>query len=174
MSDSLLVDMITDPVTFCRATDILQPHDYQEEILRSCLTNRRTLVNTSRQVGKTRACAALAVWWAICKPLMPKKYGGGRPHYIAVIGPSKDLADNLYAPIANTVNLNPFVMQFVEKVTATRIMFKNRSQIRMFTSGEDGRQIRGRSIDLAVFDETSHVAPQSEEQIFNAALKLRL
>jgi len=170
MSNKLMVEMIADPVTFCKVTEILYPHDYQEEILRSCLTHRRTIVNTSRQVGKTRSCAALAVWWAICKPLMPKKLGGGRPHYIAVIGPTKDLAENIYAPIANTVTLNPFVMQFVEKVTATRIIFKNRSQIRMFTAGEDGRQMRGRSIDLAIFDETSHVAPQSEELIFNAAL----
>jgi phage FluMu gp28-like protein len=165
-----IANILTDPVIFCQVSGILQPHYYQKDILRCALTDKQVIVNTSRQVGKTTTCAALALWWALCKPLLPLHLGGQKAHTISLVAPTDILVRKLFRPLYTMVKRNPFILKQVARMTQRVIEFNDGTITQCFTSGESGGQLRGSANDLVIFDEAAHVAPQNEKEIFYEAL----
>lgn len=121
----------------------------------------------------TTTCAALAIWWALTRPLLPASEGGQKDHLVTLTAPSKGHAEKLFSPMISMVKRSEFLSSLLIRDTRTEIEFKVGGyigKIKCLTAGEKGDQIRGDPNDLIIFDEAAMVDYAKEEMIFNQAI----
>ena len=96
MADALAVDLrlALDPVAFARALNI-EPDSWQQEVLRS--PSKRTLLNCSRQAGKSTVASVRALHLAYYRPMS----------LALLISPSLRQSAELFRKIAQLVELLP-------------------------------------------------------------------
>ena len=119
----------------------LELADFQADSLQ--LRWRRLCLLGPRQSGKSQSLAALSLWWCFRR----------ENQHVLLISAGQDASQRLYAMCQRAVSESPFLTASVDDETASELKLTNGSTIKSVPSSE--AQIRGRSTDLLVCDESA-------------------
>lgn len=134
-------------------TGLFRPLPFQVDFLRD--GNKRVVVCSGRQIGKTTMAAAKAIWFAVMHP------------NVTVLIVSKALRQSMWMfdKVRDMVLSNLILKGLVrvrEGVTRTRIQFKEpiNSRIIALPPGHDGETIRGLTANMLIIDEANFIKPE--------------
>lgn len=135
--------------------------DYQKEMIKGYLENKRIIVLASRQVGKTETSAAYILWFSIFHKektilIASNKSDNAKEIIGKVVFAYEELPDWI-KPGINENTWNKFSLEF-----------ENRSRIIAATTAVDTG--RGLTIDLLYVDELAFVKPHIQDQFFTSIL----
>jgi hypothetical protein len=132
-----------DAVAFARQALNIEPDPWQRDVLRS--PSRRTLLNCSRQSGKSTIAAVLALHKALFQP----------SSLVLIVSPSLRQSSEMYRKVTGLARSLPQPPAMRED-TKTSCTLENHSRIVSLPSSE--ATVRGYSaVSLLVFDEASRV-----------------
>jgi len=128
-----------------------KPLPYQTKFLRD--KNKRIVVCSGRQIGKTTMAAAKAIWYATMHP------------NTTTLIVSKALRQSMWMfnKIKTMLQTSPPLHKLIQRhgTTHTRIQLKPpiNSQIIALPPGNDGNTIRGLTANLLIIDEANYIKP---------------
>ena len=153
----LLTALKQDPALFTTLLLTIQnqpfkPLPYQQAFLRD--KNKRIIICSGRQIGKTTMAAAKAIWYATMHP------------NTTTLIVSKALRQSMWMfdKIKTMIQANPILREMVKTrhgTTRTRIALKPpiNSRIIALPPGNDGNTIRGLTANLLIIDEANYIKP---------------
>lgn len=120
--------------------------DYQKEIILSYKNNRRTIVGTARQAGKSTTTAAFITWFILFN----------ERKNVAILA-NKDLTamEILSRVQAIYETVPPWLQQGVTEWNKTEFVLENKS--RVFSRATSKDSIRGYTIHFLMIDEAAHI-----------------
>lgn len=133
------------------------PYDYQIEFIEAMHNNRKVLLNTARQVGKTLTMSCYAVWQAI---FYPNKI-------IAILANRGATAREILRKCQDIYESLPiWLQQGVEEFNKTKMILENGSII--MAESTSASAIRGYTLNLIILDEFAFVSNTLAEEFFTA------
>ena len=146
-------EVFEDIVLFSNTFLNFKPFEYQKEFLRD--NNKRIVIRSGRQIGKSTMTAIKALHRAIQRP----------KQQILVLAPSQRQSALLFNKILDFINYNKLIQTlFIDRQTMTMLFFKNGSSIYVVPAGFRGETIRGFSPHLIIIDEAAFV----DDEVFVA------
>lgn len=82
-----------------------------------------------------------------------------------IVAPGQEQSKFLYLKIRHFIESNPYLLPKIESITATEVMFKNKSIIRALPCGPEGITIRGFTADTVVLEESSGIKDSIVQQV---------
>lgn len=124
----------------------IQLYDYQKEIILSLHNNRRTIVLTARQAGKSTSVSAYILWYVIFN----------KTKNVAILGNDGKIAQELLKRVQDAYEALPkWLQQGVVEWNKTSVEFENKCRI--LTGATTKSTIRGFTINLMFIDEVAFV-----------------
>lgn len=152
------VKCATDPIYFAEkyfniisldeGWQLIDLYEFQKDVIRCSLKNRRVVVNTSRQVGKTTVASIIILHYALFADQGHKRIG--------IVANKEDNAMEVLDRVKRAYEAMPWFLQSgVKEWNKKRVEFDNGSVIIAGASG--AASIRGKSCNMLYIDEVSHV-----------------
>ena len=124
---------------------------YQRDILESCTENKRLVVITARQVGKTSCVAIFCLYFAFLSDLLKT------PQTIVIASPTLRQSSEMFAKIKAFLNKSPTLRTFITKETTSELELTCGSKIKTIPVGADGHGARGQTASVLVLEESSYI-----------------
>lgn len=125
---------------------LIDPYDYQEEIVRAVQENRRVVAELARQSGKTTAIVIFVIWYIIFH----------NDKVVAILANKADTAREILGRVQLAYELLPaWLQQGVVEWNKGSFELENGSKVLAGTTSSSS--IRGRSINVLVVDECAHI-----------------
>lgn len=125
---------------------LLELYDYQKEIIQSYLDHRGTIVNTSRQVGKTTVVTAIVLHYVLFN----------KNRRAAILANKEETAKGILERIQFAYERLPhWLQQGIVTWNKLDMTLENGSKI--FTAATSSSAIRGKSVSLLYIDEAAHI-----------------
>lgn len=109
--------------------------------------NRKICLVAGRRVGKSLGIAIKAVRKAYCYP----------NQRVMIIAKGESQAEIIFEWIRKFMVYNPVLYDATDKVTMTKVAFKNGSTVRMHAAGQKGEYLRGFEASMLIIDEAAYV-----------------
>ena len=153
--DELLLRALNDPVFFGESflrspmapTEPLVLRWYQKKVLKG---GDMKAVRMGRRVGKSVTAGVQAIWGAFCHP----------NYQVIIVAPSENaITELMERSIVPMIYDSDAIRPSISKHTRNPhiIEFTNGSTIKAFTSGTDGKMLRGQSCDMLIIDEADYI-----------------
>lgn len=130
-------------------------YDFQRDIINSFQTNRKIIVNTSRQAGKTTIATGIILHFVLFNDYKP----------VALLANNAAAAREILSRIQLAYELLPkWLQQGVIEWSKSSVIFENGSKI--YAAATSSSSIRGKTVALLYIDETAHV--ENWDEFFSA------
>lgn len=121
-------------------------YDYQEELINSCINNRFTIAEMSRQCGKTTSVTVFALWYILFN----------EDKTIAILANKAETAREILSRIQMAYELLPKWLQHgVKEWNKGSFVLEN--DCRILAAATSTTAIRGYTIDVLILDEAAHI-----------------
>lgn len=131
--------------------------DYQKEMLKAYQDNRKTIVLSSRQSGKTTTFTIFILWCILFK----------EDFNVAILANVHSMAIEIMNNLKTSYALLPkWLMQGVRVWNERRIKLENNCIV--YAAATSKNAIRGRAVSLLILDETAFVGNKSWDNFYNA------
>lgn len=135
----------------------MNPYPYQERVIKAYHENRRTIVLTPRQYGKTITAAVYLLWYVIFNS----------DKTVAILANKQATADEILHRVRMAYELLPkWIQAGVKSWNKRSIELDNGS--RLFCAATSSTGVRGKSINLLMLDELAFVENNLAEEFFTS------
>jgi hypothetical protein len=135
----------------------MEPYPFQERVINAYHANRRTIVLTPRQYGKTITAAIYLLWYVI--------FNSNKT--VAILANKQSTADEILHRVRMAYELLPKWLQAgVKSWNKRSIELENNS--RLFCAATSSTGVRGKSINLLMLDELAFVDNNLAEEFFTS------
>jgi hypothetical protein len=142
-----------------RGKEIIKPYKAQKRILKSMVKNKRLVLLSSRQAGKTTMITIFAMWFTCFN----------KDKTILIVANKEKTAIEILGRIRTAYELLPnWIKPGVKDYSKTNIQFANDSRIFVTTTASTAG--RSASIGVLLIDEAAHIDKFKEEEFFKSVM----